>query len=48
MLEGWLARLFYLSLYRLHQIALYGFWRTGMLMVKDLLERSTTPKLKLH
>ncbi|MCL6268954.1 NAD(P)/FAD-dependent oxidoreductase [Sansalvadorimonas sp. 2012CJ34-2] len=48
MLEGWLARMFYLSLYRLHQIALYGFWRTGMLMVKDLLERSTTPKLKLH
>ncbi|WP_281649084.1 NAD(P)/FAD-dependent oxidoreductase [Parendozoicomonas sp. Alg238-R29] len=48
MLEGWMARLFYLSLYRLHQMTLYGFWRTGMLIAKDLLERSTTPKLKLH
>ena len=48
MLEGWMARVFYLSLYRLHQMTLYGFWRTGMLMAKDLLERSTTPKLKLH
>ncbi len=48
MLEGRLARLFYLSLYRLHQITLYGVWRTGLLMTKDLLERSTTPRLKLH
>ena len=48
MLEGWLARMFYLSLYRLHQVALYGFWRTGMLVIKDFLERNTTPKLKLH
>ncbi|MTI12102.1 NAD(P)/FAD-dependent oxidoreductase [Sansalvadorimonas verongulae] len=48
MLEGQIARLFYISLYRLHQLTLYGFWRTGMLIAKDLLERSTTPKLKLH
>ncbi len=48
LLEGWLARVFYLSLYRLHQRTLYGFWRTGMLILKDLLERSTTPRLKLH
>ncbi len=48
MLEGWLARRFYVSLYRLHQIALYGFRKTGLLIVKDLLERSTRPNLKLH
>ncbi|CAM3549785.1 NAD(P)/FAD-dependent oxidoreductase [Parendozoicomonas haliclonae] len=48
MLEGWLARMFYVSLYRLHQITLYGFWRTGMLMTKDLLEKGTRPGLKLH
>ena len=28
MLEGWLARMFYVSLYRMHQIALYGITRT--------------------
>ena len=27
MLEGWLARMFYVSLYRMHQIALYGVVR---------------------
>ena len=48
MLEGRMARLFYISLYRLHQMALYGFWRTGLLMTKDVLERSTRPRLKLH
>ncbi|GAA4648339.1 NAD(P)/FAD-dependent oxidoreductase [Kistimonas scapharcae] len=48
MLEGFLARMFYISLYRLHQMALYGKWRTGIIMVKDLLERTTRPRLKLH
>lgn len=27
-LEGWLARMFYISLYRMHQVALYGAFRT--------------------
>ncbi|WP_211824629.1 NAD(P)/FAD-dependent oxidoreductase [Kistimonas asteriae] len=48
MLEGFLARMFYISLYRLHQVAVYGKWRTGLIMVKDLLERTTRPRLKLH
>ncbi len=30
MLEGWLARMFYVSLYRMHQMALYGaVWRVS-------------------
>lgn len=48
MLEGWLARMFYISLYRMHQIALYGLPRTIMLMLSDRIGRSTEPRLKLH
>ena len=48
MLEGRLARWFYISLYRLHQMALYGKFRTLLLMLSDRLGRSTEPRLKLH
>ncbi len=47
-LEGWLARMFYVSLYRMHQMALYGLVRTGLLMLSDRIGRSTEPRLKLH
>lgn len=46
--QGLLARLMYISLYRLHQVALHGFFKTGVLMSKDLLSRSSGPTLKLH
>src|SRR5690606_17272331 len=48
MLEGWLARVFYISLYRMHQMALYGVPRTLLLMLSDRIGRSTEPRLKLH
>ncbi|GIZ12935.1 NAD(P)/FAD-dependent oxidoreductase [Pseudomonas sp. NCCP-436] len=48
MLEGWLARVFYVSLYRMHQMALYGLPRTLLLMLSDRIGRSTEPRLKLH
>jgi len=47
-LEGWLARMFYVSLYRMHQMALYGVLRTALLMLADRIGRSTEPRLKLH
>jgi len=47
-LEGWLARMFYVSLYRMHQMALYGPFRTALLMIADRIGRSTEPRLKLH
>ncbi|WP_263140306.1 NAD(P)/FAD-dependent oxidoreductase [Pseudomonas sp. RIT-PI-AD] len=47
-LEGWLARMFYISLYRMHQVALYGPFRTLLLMLSDRIGRSTDPRLKLH
>jgi NADH dehydrogenase len=48
MLEGWLARMFYVSLYRMHQMALYGAFRTAMLMLGSKIGRGTEPRLKLH
>ncbi|MHA6492518.1 NAD(P)/FAD-dependent oxidoreductase [Pseudomonas borbori] len=48
MLEGWLARMFYVSLYRMHQVALYGLVRTALLMIGGHIGRGTEPRLKLH
>ncbi|MNY15232.1 NADH dehydrogenase [compost metagenome] len=48
MLEGWLARVFYASLYRMHQVALYGLFPTLLLMLGNRIGRGTEPRLKLH
>lgn len=48
MVEGKLARLFYLSLYKQHQTALYGFWRVLVLTLANTLTRRVKPRLKLH
>lgn len=47
-IEGWLARVLYRSLYRLHQRALFGTLRTALLAVADTLTRPTRPRTKLH
>lgn len=46
--QGWLARLFYLSLYRMHQVALSGMFPTALRMLSDRIGRRTDPRLKLH
>ena len=46
--EGWLAKLFYLSLYRQHIWALYGFWRMALDTLSRLIRRQVEPKVKLH
>lgn len=46
--EGFLAKLFYISLYRLHIWALYGFWRMALDTLARLIKRQTEPKVKLH
>lgn len=48
MIEGLLARLTYLSLYRKHQLALHGLLWVIMNVVARLFMRGTQPKLKLH
>ena len=47
-IEGWLARFFYVSLYRMHQSALYGPWRMAWRTLGGVLSRSSRPALKLH
>ena len=48
MVEGFLARAFYLSLYRLHQTSLYGIRKAAFIMISDLLQRKVRPRLRLH
>lgn len=48
MIEGFMARLMYLSLYKMHQVALFGMFRVGMLSLSHLFRRSVHPKIKLH
>ncbi len=48
MIEGFLARLTYLSLYRKHQLALHGLPWVIMNVVARLFMRGTQPELKLH
>ena len=47
-IEGKVARLFYISLYRMHQVALHGFLRTGVIWLMDRITRAMHPRLKLH
>ena len=46
--EGWLARIMYVSLYRLHQATLYGWPRMLMLLLAGKFSRLVRPRLKLH
>jgi NADH dehydrogenase len=46
--EGLLARLAYLSLYRMHQIALHGYLRTGYFMWAGRIHRTVRRMIKLH
>jgi NADH dehydrogenase len=47
-IEGWLARMIYLSLYRSHLWVLHGTLRTLALMLVDILRHRIKPRLKLH
>jgi NADH dehydrogenase len=46
--EGWIAKFFYISLYRQHIWALHGFWRMALDTLARLLRRQVDPKVKLH
>ncbi len=48
MVEGFMARIMYLSLYKMHQVTLFGFFRVAMLSLSHLFRRSVHPKIKLH
>jgi NADH:ubiquinone reductase (H+-translocating) len=46
--EGLFARLMYRSLYKLHRLALEGFWRVAFETAADLITRRIEPRIKLH
>ncbi|MEC7121043.1 MAG: NAD(P)/FAD-dependent oxidoreductase [Pseudomonadota bacterium] len=46
--QGFMARIMYVSLYRMHQMVLHGVFKTTLLMMKDLISRGASPTLKLH
>lgn len=47
-LHGFFARMLYVSLYRLHQIALFGGFKTAVIWFKDQLAKQSRPRMKLH
>lgn len=46
--EGTIARLVYISLYRMHQVALHGYFRTGLITLVERINKILRPRLKLH
>ena len=46
--EGLMARIFYLSLYRLHQSAIFGPFSTLLIMLGDRIYKATRAEVKLH
>ncbi len=45
---GFIAKVVYLSLYKMHQIAIHGYFRTAMLTLSNAFRRSAYIKIKLH
>ena len=46
--EGWVARMVYLSLYRMHQAAIHGRFSTLLIMLGDRIYKATRAAVKLH
>jgi NADH dehydrogenase len=46
--EGWFARLMYVSLYKMHLLALHGWWRVVVDTLARTLRRGVDPRVKLH
>ncbi|MFZ9478292.1 MAG: NAD(P)/FAD-dependent oxidoreductase [Steroidobacteraceae bacterium] len=47
-LEGLFARWMYMSLYKLHELALHGFWKTSLTTLARMIAAQTEPRVKLH
>lgn len=48
MISGYIARFVYLSLYKMHQAALYGWPRAILITFLHFLRRGVDPQIKLH
>lgn len=47
-IEGWFARLMYISLYKMHELALHGATKVALDTLARLITRRTEPHVKLH
>ena len=45
---GFIAKVVYLSLYKMHQVAIHGYFRTAMLTLSNAFRRSVYAKIKMH
>ncbi len=45
---GFIARIFYLSLYKMHQVSVHGYYKTAMLTLASRLRKTATTHIKLH
>jgi NADH dehydrogenase len=48
MIEGYIARLMYASLYKMHELALHGYTKVALDTLVRLITRRTEPHVKLH
>lgn len=48
LIEGFVAKLMYRSLYKMHETALHGYWKVMLDSISRLLTRRTEPHVKLH
>jgi NADH dehydrogenase len=48
MIEGVFAKLMYLSLYKMHELALHGWTKVTLDTLARLITRRTEPHVKLH
>jgi NADH dehydrogenase len=48
MVEGWFARIMYVSLYKMHELALHGTTKVALDTLARLITRRTEPHVKLH
>ena len=48
LIEGWFARMMYLSLYKMHELALHGVAKVSLDTLARLIVRRTEPHVKLH
>ncbi len=48
MIEGYFAKLMYMSLYKLHELSIHGFLKTALYTLARLLTKQANPTVKLH
>jgi NADH dehydrogenase len=48
MIEGYFAKLMYLSLYKLHELAIHGILKTTLFTLSRMITKQTNPTVKLH